>query len=193
MGSETVREKSGWQGKLSTKGTKLQSATKWVETLRPKLGFFTFYWLQKEERQLFLPHPLHAMLCRCSSHLQKSINTPTLNGGDRGGVRILVFYEVTLFEYNVSKISLPIVAPRTKLYESTDILSSRVSLLTYYSFCCCFRTEKKKPSKKLGKSSKSIITFAKGPYFVSKKFKKSILHRTWMKFSIHFLILSFIR
>ena len=27
----------------------LQSATKWVETLRPKLGFFTFYELQKEE------------------------------------------------------------------------------------------------------------------------------------------------
>ena len=27
----------------------LQSATKWVETLRPKVGFFTFYELQKEE------------------------------------------------------------------------------------------------------------------------------------------------
>ena len=29
--------------------TFLQSATKWVETLRPKVGFFTFYELQKEE------------------------------------------------------------------------------------------------------------------------------------------------
>ena len=27
----------------------LQSATKWVETLHPKVGFFTFYQLQKEE------------------------------------------------------------------------------------------------------------------------------------------------
>ena len=34
-----------------------------------------------------------------------------------------------------------------------------------------FRTEKKHP-KKLSKSSKSIITFANGPYFVSKKLKK---------------------
>ena len=25
----------------------LQLATKWVETFRPKLGFFTFYWLQR--------------------------------------------------------------------------------------------------------------------------------------------------
>ena len=29
--------------------TNLQSTTKWVETLRPKEGFFTFYELQKEE------------------------------------------------------------------------------------------------------------------------------------------------
>ena len=41
--------------------TKLQSATKWVETLCPKLVVFTFYWLQKEEIWLFLPHPLNAM------------------------------------------------------------------------------------------------------------------------------------
>ena len=32
-----------------------------------------------------------------------------MNGGDRGGVGILLFSEVTLFEYNVSTISSPIV------------------------------------------------------------------------------------
>ena len=31
-------------------------------------------------------------------------NPPTLNGGDRGGVWILLFSEVTLFEYNASTI-----------------------------------------------------------------------------------------
>ena len=42
------------------------------------------------------------MLCRCS--------LPTLNGGDRGGGEwILMFSEVTLFEYNVSTIVSPIV------------------------------------------------------------------------------------
>ena len=30
--------------------------------------------------KLVLPHPLHAMLCRCSCYLQKTTNTPTLNG-----------------------------------------------------------------------------------------------------------------
>ncbi|KAM7434819.1 hypothetical protein ABFA07_015144 [Porites harrisoni] len=50
------------------------------------------------------------MLCPCSSYLQKTTNTPTLNGGDRGGVRIRLFSEVTLFKYNVSTILSPIVA-----------------------------------------------------------------------------------
>ena len=39
------------------------------------------YWLQKEEIQLLLPYPLHAMLCRCLNYLQKTTNTQTLNGG----------------------------------------------------------------------------------------------------------------
>ena len=50
------------------------------------------------------------MLCRCSSYLQKTTNTPTLKGGDRGGAKILLFSEVTLFEYNVSTILTPIAA-----------------------------------------------------------------------------------
>ena len=32
-----------------------------------------------------------------------------MNGGDRGGVRIILFSEVTLFKYNVSTILSPIV------------------------------------------------------------------------------------
>ena len=51
-----------------------------------------------------------AMLCHCSSYLKKTTNTPTLNnGGDRGGVRILLFCEVILFGYNVLTILSQIV------------------------------------------------------------------------------------
>ena len=39
---------------------------------------------------------------QCSSYLEKTTNTPTLNGGDQGGVWILLYFEVTLFDYNVS-------------------------------------------------------------------------------------------
>ena len=42
-----------------------------------------------------------AMLCRWSNYLKKTANTPTLNGGDREGVPILL--------YNVSTILLLIV------------------------------------------------------------------------------------
>ena len=35
---------------------------------------------------------------------------PTLKGGDRGGVRILLFSEVTLFEYNLKNFVSPIEA-----------------------------------------------------------------------------------
>ena len=41
--------------------TKQQSATKWVETLRPKLGFFTVYKLQKEE--IYLSSPIPSVQC----------------------------------------------------------------------------------------------------------------------------------
>ena len=50
------------------------------------------------------------MLCHCSSYLQKTTNTPPLNGGEEGGVWILLFSEVTLFEYIVSKIPSLIVS-----------------------------------------------------------------------------------
>ena len=48
---------------------KLQSATKWVETLRPKLFFFCVLLTSKGGNMAFLPHPLCAMLCPCSSCL----------------------------------------------------------------------------------------------------------------------------
>ena len=49
------------------------------------------------------------MLCHCLSYLSKTTNTPTLNSGDRERVWILMFSEVTPFEYIVSTILLPIV------------------------------------------------------------------------------------
>ena len=57
----------------------------------------------------FTEFKIHVLLCRCSSYLQKTTNIPTLNGGDRGGVWIVLFSEVTLLEYNVSTILSPIV------------------------------------------------------------------------------------
>ena len=82
----------------SSEYNRRQSVTKWVETLGPKLGFFYALLTSKEGNIAFPPHPLHAMLCRCSSYYKKTTNTPPLNGGDRGGVWILLFSEVNLFK-----------------------------------------------------------------------------------------------
>ena len=57
------------------------------------------------------------MLHQCSSYLWKTTNTPTLNGeggggggrGERRAVWILLFPEVTQFEYNVSTILSSVV------------------------------------------------------------------------------------
>ena len=75
----------------------------------PKSRLFYVLWTSKGGNIAFLPHPLRTMLGPCSSYLQKTTNTPTLNGGDGGGVRILLFSEVALFMYNVSTILSPIV------------------------------------------------------------------------------------
>ena len=48
-------------------------------------------------------------LCHCSSYLRKTTNTPTLYGGEGGGLCILLSSEMTLFEYQVSTILSPIV------------------------------------------------------------------------------------
>ena len=83
--------------------TKTYTHNQWQNELR----HFALNWA------FLLTHPLHAVLCRCSSYLQKTTNTATLNGGGgyMGGVWILLFSEGTIFEYKVSIILSPIVAP----------------------------------------------------------------------------------
>ena len=67
-------------------------------------AFCMLYWLQKEEIQLFLPHPLHPILCQCLSNLQKNNKHPNFEWRGRGGVWIFLFSEVTQCEYNVLTI-----------------------------------------------------------------------------------------
>ena len=85
----------------------LQSATELVETLCPKADALL---TSRGEIKLSFPHPLHAMLCHCSSYLYKTTKTATLNEGEWGGRWTLLFSVViTLVEYNASIILLPIV------------------------------------------------------------------------------------
>ena len=58
----------------------LQSATKLVETL-----------FKNEKIKLSLLHPLHAMLCCCSSYLKTTTNTQTWNGWGRRQMWIVLF------------------------------------------------------------------------------------------------------
>ena len=87
-------------------------------------GLFDVFLTSKGKNIAFSPppppppiHPLHEMLCRCSSYLKKTI---TLNGGDRGGGWIILLSEVTLFEYNISTILSPIVALKGNLGHNVD-------------------------------------------------------------------------
>ena len=80
-----------------------------------------------KRRKYSFSFPIPSMQC-CSSYLQKTTNTPTLNGGGRGGVRILLFSEVTPFEYNVSTILSPIVAIQSNLLNTDYKGKSQVSL-----------------------------------------------------------------
>ena len=50
---------------------------------------------------------------------QKTTNTPTLNGGDRGGVWIVLFSDVTPFKDNVLTILSPVQIV-AKLQEQTN-------------------------------------------------------------------------
>ena len=52
--------------------------------------------------------------------------TPQLNGGERGGVWILLFTGVTLFEYNVSTILLAIVGYHIRVRELFSILRIKI-------------------------------------------------------------------
>ena len=62
------------------------------------------------------PHPLHAILMfELPTEHNKHPNFEWGGGGeDRGGVQIVLFSEVTLFEYNVSKILSPIAVREIK-------------------------------------------------------------------------------
>ena len=59
----------------------LQSAKKLIETLCPR-GLSDILPTNKGENKAFPPHPLQAIMCHCSSYLQKTTNTQTLNGGE---------------------------------------------------------------------------------------------------------------
>ena len=70
-----------------------------------------FCQVKKGKIRLFLPHPLHAVLCHCSRLLPVENNKrPNLQIERRsGGVQIVLFSDVTLFEDNDSTILLAIV------------------------------------------------------------------------------------
>ena len=91
----------------------LQSQTKLVETLCPKgSDLWCFASLKERQNKAFLPPlPLHILtytvvaliellLCTC----KKTTNTPTLNGGRRGGVGIALFSEVTALQHGVATL-----------------------------------------------------------------------------------------
>ena len=89
---------------------KLQSATKWVETLSPWTGIFYLKMASKGKLTFLPPSPPCNVLPMFELPTEKKKKKhPTLHGGDRGGVRIPLFCEVTLFECSISTILSPIV------------------------------------------------------------------------------------
>ena len=89
--------------------TNLQSATKWVETLRPKWTFWRFPDFKGEK--IMFPHP--SPPCNVVPLFELPLeNKKHPNFEWRGQGRGVDSYvsEVTLFEYNVSTILSPIVA-----------------------------------------------------------------------------------
>ena len=102
----------------------------------PKRGFLTFYWAQiKGQNIAFSPPSPHAMLCRCSSYLEiKTRNTSTLNGGEDGGVWILLFSEVTLFESNNFVDDRSLVFNLLTCYRHIEIISPLSEAFYYRLF-----------------------------------------------------------
>ena len=76
----------------------------------PKTGLFYVFFTSKGGNIAFLPHPLRAMLCPCSSYLESNKH-PNFEWRGQGRVRIRLFSEVTLF---VSTILSPIVVGTTR-------------------------------------------------------------------------------
>ena len=80
---------------------RLQSPTKWVETLPPKGAFWRFSDFQRGKYSFSSPIPCMQCCAAVRATFRKE-QIPQLNGGDRGGVWILLFSGVTLFECNAS-------------------------------------------------------------------------------------------
>ena len=83
------------------------------------------------------------MLCCCSSYLEiKTRNTSTLNGGEDGGVWILLFSEVTLFESNNFVADRSLVFNLVKCHRHIEIISPLSEAFTtdqLYFNKYCFR------------------------------------------------------
>ena len=98
-----------WQVKLGNNFmclySDLQSATKWLETLRPKLGFFHFTDFKRGKYSFSSPIP-SMQCCVTVQATYRKQQTPQLWMDKTGEVWILLFSEVTLFENNVSTILL---------------------------------------------------------------------------------------
>ena len=100
-------------------------ATKWVETLRPKRSFLTFNCLQKWKNIAFPPLILSMQSCAAvRATYRNQQRWPNFEWGDGGGGWILLFSEVTLFEYNVSTILSPIVSSISRTFMYVNFYSS---------------------------------------------------------------------
>ena len=75
-------------------------------------GLYNILPAKKKEKKFSILHNLHVMLYHCSSYLQKTTNTPTCDGGERGlgggGGGIGRLFDFPPFKDNVSVILLPI-------------------------------------------------------------------------------------
>ena len=88
---------------------RLQSATKWFETLRPKSTFWRFPDFERGKDSFSSPIPSMQCCATVRATFRKQETSQLWMEGTGEGVWILMFSEVTLFEYNVSTILSPIV------------------------------------------------------------------------------------
>ena len=88
-----------------------QSATKWVETLRPKWTFWRFPDFKRGKGSVSSPIPSMQCCSTVRATFRKQETSQLEWRGQGRGVDSYVS-EVTLFEYNVSTILSPIVVPK---------------------------------------------------------------------------------
>ena len=119
--------------------------TTWVETLCPKLGFFLCF----TDININIAFPPPVPYIQCSAAVQvtyRKQKTPQLwMEGTRGGVWMLLFPQVTLFEYTVPTPLSPIVPNGYKSYMCLDLLTS--SLMNVSRDSCAFSTSCGGPSR----------------------------------------------